>query len=92
LKDNQSDGNCLKSNDSEPEVVVLEGDGDFAMIENEENLRKKSKHGVRRFSNAKESESNSSQDDNVEKESLSDVWIFDTLLRIWFELKPGFKI
>lgn len=74
-------------------MVVLEGDGDFAMINNEENLRKKSKHGIRRFSNAKESESNhSSQDDNVEKESLSDVWIFDTLLKNWFELKPGFKI
>lgn len=73
-------------------MVLLEGDGDFAMMNNEDNLRKKSKHGIRRFSNAKESESNSSQDDNVEKESLSDVWIFDTLLRNWFELKPGFKI
>ena len=73
-------------------MVLLEGDGDFAMMNNEDNLRKKSKHGIRRFSNAKESESNSSQDDNVEKEPLSDVWIFDTLLRNWFELKPGFKI
>ena len=62
------------------------------MINNEENLRKKSKHGIGRFSNAKESESSQSESEGVEKESLSDVWIFDTLLRNWFELKPGFKI
>ncbi len=46
-----------KSNYFEPEIVVKDGDGDFWMINNEENLRKKSKHGIRRFSNAKESES-----------------------------------
>ena len=62
------------------------------MINNEENLRKKSKHGIRRFSNAKDSETSQSESEGVEKESLSDVWIFDTLLRNWFELKPGFKI
>ncbi len=62
-----------KSNYFEPEIVVKDGDGDFWMINNEENLRKKSKHGIRRFSNAKESETSQSESEGVEKESLSDV-------------------
>jgi len=62
------------------------------LINNEDNLRRKSKHGIRRFSNAKESEQGQSESEDTEKEPLSDVWIFDTLMRNWFELKPGFKI